>query len=360
MRRSQALGLWNDAAAAYLEVLEFEPNNVWVHTYLGHVLVELGDIDRLDEAAEHCRRALELSPGLGQAHNNLGNVYKVMGRFDDALSSYRRAIGVNPSLAIPWNNIGRVEQQLGRFEAAGAAYEQALKLEPGAARIHANLASLLSEQDRHALAVERYRLALSCEPDHAESYHGMAVSLVFLGRRAEAWAALETAIRLRPRQIAARMAKCRMYAEDGDFERSNATAREVLAEFPKSADARFHLAMNLRARLPDEDFQAMVELIDHPYSGHEAIASLAFGIGTVHDARGCYEEAARFFEIANARQAALWLSGTRPFDAERISRTVEEIMASFTPEFFPKLFGVGAVRAGVRSSSSGCRARAQR
>ncbi len=29
----------------------------------------------------------------------------------------------------------------------------------------------------------------------------------------------------------------------------------------------------------------MVELIDHPYHGHEAVASLAFGIGTVHDAR---------------------------------------------------------------------------
>ncbi len=250
VRRSRALGLYNEAAAAYFEVLEIEPNNAWVHTYLGHVLVELGNIDRLDLAAEHCRRALELSPGLGEAHTNLGNVYKVMGRLDDALSSYRHAIEVNPSLAMPWNNIGRVEQQLGRFEAARAAYEQALKLEPGAARIHANLASLLSDQDRHALAVERYRLALGCEPDHAESHHGMAVSLVSLGRRAEAWTALETAIRLRPLQVAPRMTKCRMLAEDGDFERSNATAREVLAQFPKSAEAHFHLAMNLRAGFP--------------------------------------------------------------------------------------------------------------
>ncbi|MGO9913608.1 MAG: tetratricopeptide repeat protein [Isosphaeraceae bacterium] len=338
----QALGLWDQAAAAYLEVLQIEPNNAWVHTYLGHVLVELGNIDRLDEAALHCRRALELSPGLGAAHTNLGNVYKVMGRLDDALASYRRAIEVDSSLAMPWNNIGRVEQQLGRFEAARAAYEQALEREPGAARVHANLASLLSDQDRHALAVERYQLALRCEPDHAEAYHGMAVSLVFLGRRALAWTALETAIRLRPRLIAPRMTKCRMLAEDGDFERSNATAREVLAEFPKSAEARFYLAMNLRARLPDEDFRQMVELIDHPYHGHEAVVSLAFGIGTVHDARGCYEEAARFFEIANARQAALLAERGETVDSERISQTVEEIMVSFTPEFFQTVRGRGS------------------
>ena len=37
-------------------MLELEPENAWVQTYLGHVLVELGDIDRLDEAAAHCRR----------------------------------------------------------------------------------------------------------------------------------------------------------------------------------------------------------------------------------------------------------------------------------------------------------------
>ena len=250
-------------------------------------------------------------------------------------------IEVNPSLAMPWNNIGRVEQQLGRFEAARAAYDQALKLEPGEARLHANLASLLAEQDRHAMAVERYQLALGCEPDHAESYHGMAVSLVFLARRAEAWTALETAIRLRPRQIAPRITKCRMFAEDGEFERSTATAREILAQFPKSADAHFQLAMNLRAQLPDEDFREMVELIDHPYYGDEAVASLAFGIGTVHDARGCYEDAARFFEIANARQAALLARRGETFDPERNSRTVEEIIASFTPEFFRKSSGSG-------------------
>ena len=222
-------------------------------------------------------------PGLSPAHTNLGNVYRAMGRFDDALASYRRAIELDPNQALPWNNIGRVEQQFGRYEAAFAAFEKALALEPGVARLHANLASLLSDQDRHEAAVERFQLVLGCEPDHAESFHGMAVSLIFLGRRDEAWTVLETAIRLRPRLIPPRTTKARMLAEDGDFEGSNAVAREVLAQFPKAADGRFHLAMNLRAKLPDEDFREMVELMDHPYYGDDAIASLAFGIGTVHD-----------------------------------------------------------------------------
>ena len=265
-----------------------------------------------------------------------------MGRFDDALASYRRAIDLDPNQALPWNNIGRVEQQFGRYEAAFAAYEKALALEPGVARLHANLASLLADQDRHEAAVERFQLALGCETDHAESHHGMAVSLVFLGRRDEAWTALESAIRLRPRLIPPRTTMCRMLAEDGDFEGSNAVAREILAQFPKAADARFHLAMNLRAKLPDEDFREMVELMDHPYYGDDAIASLAFGIGTVHDARGSYEDAARYFAIANERQAAILAKRGESFDAERNAQSFQEIIASFSPEFFRTLRGRGS------------------
>ncbi len=141
--------------------------------------------------------------------------------------------------------------------------------------------------------LERFRLALSYESDHAESHHKMAISLMMLGRRAEAVAALETAIRLQPDRPEPQLAMCRVFAEDGDFERSLAGIRGVLARSPRSAEAYFQLAMLLRERLPDEDFQAMTALMAHPYLSEDALAHLAFGIATVHDARGGYEEARR-------------------------------------------------------------------
>ncbi len=52
----QALRRWEQAAEAYRQVLEIEPDNPWAHSYLAYVLAELGGAERLDEAAEHCRR----------------------------------------------------------------------------------------------------------------------------------------------------------------------------------------------------------------------------------------------------------------------------------------------------------------
>ncbi len=338
----QALGRFDEAAAVYDQVLEREPENAWCHTYLGHVLVELGDLDRLDEAAAHCRRAIELAPGLGHAHCNLGNVWSAMGRYEEALTAYRRAIDLDPTLSLPWNNIGRVEQQLNRFDAAFAAYERALAMEPRAARFHTNLAHLLAEHDRNAAAIERYRIALECDPNFAEAHHGLAGAFLILGRRAEARAALEQAIGLRPRMPAPRIAMARILAEDGDFERSNSHARELLADFPKLSDAYSLLALNLRARLPDADLEAMTALLDHAYYGDGTRAGLAFGIATVLDSRGRYEEAARFYQIANARQAAARAHRGQTFDVDRIVRDVDETIASFTPEFFRAIRGLGS------------------
>jgi len=338
----QALGRWDLAATAYHEVLALEPDNAWVHIYLGHVLVELGDIDRLDEGALHCRRAIELAPLRGEAHTNLGNVWFAMGRIEEAIASYRRALELDPNLALPWNNIGRVEQHLGRFDLALAAYHKALEIEPRAARFHTNLAGLLVELDRNEEAVDRYRLALDCGPNHVEAHYGLGMLFLVLGRRGLARAALEEAIRLRPRMPAPRIGLGRLVAEDGDFDQSTTHARAILADFPRHADAFFLLAANLRDRLPDSDLQTMIALLDHPYYGDGAIASLAFAIATVHDARGRFAEAARFFEIANARQAAARERRGHTFNPDRIVRDVDETIAWFTPDFFRRTGGRGS------------------
>jgi tetratricopeptide (TPR) repeat protein len=345
INRGEAFGLlgrWDLAVAEYRGVLEIEPENAWVHAYLGYALVEYGDVDRLDEAATHCEQALALAPNLPQAHTNLGAVRAAMGRLDDALASFRCAVALNPSLAMPWNNIGRAEQQLGRFDAAYDAYHKALALEPRSPRFHANLASLLAEQHRNAEAVERYRMALNCDPSHTESLCGLGHLLSVLGCRSEARATLEEALRLRPRLPGPRLGLARIGAEEGDFEQSSAQARSVLAIFPRSAEAYLQLAINERERLPDDDLDAMTALLDHPYYGDAAIANLAFGVATVLDGRGRYEEAARLFEIGNARQSKFRESREETFDLDRQMQIVDDTIAAFTPQFFRAVRGRGS------------------
>jgi len=341
----QALRRWELAAEAYRQVLEIEPENPGAHSYLGYVLAELGGAERLDEAAEHCRRALELAPGLAQAHSDQGVVFAAIGRPEEALAAFRRALELDPSLAMPWNNIGRAEQDRGRFEAAFAAYHKALELEPHSAKFHANLASLLGEVDRDLEAVDHYRLALQCDSSFAEAYHGLAFSLLRLGRRAEARAAIEEAMLLQPHLPAPRINMAQLLAEEGDFEQSNTFARSVLAEFPDSAAAYFRLATNLRERFDDLDLEAMIALVERSDSSSrddDFVASLAFGIATVLDVRDRYDEAARYFELANVRQCAIRKRKGQAWNSSRVVQDVEEAIAAFTPDFFEAIRGAGS------------------
>ncbi len=338
----QALDRWDEAAIAYQEVLEAEPDNAHVHAYRGHVLVQLGDGDRLDEAERHCRRAIALMPGLSEAHTNLGNVLAAMGRDEDALASYRTALRLDPDLALPWNNIGCVEQRLGRFDAAHAAFERALANEPNHPRFHTNLAGLLAEQERDHEAIEHYRIARRCDPTFAEASTGLALALLKLGRHDEARLVLEDALRLKPRVAEIHLGLSRLRAEGGDFVGSNAAARTALALRPRSPAAYYQLAVNLRGELPDVNLRAMIELVDYRYLGDTARAGLNFGIGTVLHARRRHEEAARYFAMGNAGQADERRRRGRAYDADRQARLSASIVETFTPAFFRAVRGRGS------------------
>ncbi len=61
--------------------------------------------ERLDEAAACFRRALELKPDFSEAHSNLGNVLKDLGRPDEAVACYRRALELNPGYSEVHSNL---------------------------------------------------------------------------------------------------------------------------------------------------------------------------------------------------------------------------------------------------------------
>jgi tetratricopeptide (TPR) repeat protein len=49
-------------------------------------------LDRISNAIDCYRRALELKPDYAEAHSNLGLALKEQGKLDDALACYRRAL----------------------------------------------------------------------------------------------------------------------------------------------------------------------------------------------------------------------------------------------------------------------------
>ena len=85
-------------------------------------------------------QAVQLRPRYPEAHNNLGNTLRNLGRFDESLLCYRKAIELNPESADAYNNLGLSYADQGRLDEAVVSYTQCLELCPDHVDAHINRA----------------------------------------------------------------------------------------------------------------------------------------------------------------------------------------------------------------------------
>ena len=118
---------------------------------------ELEADDDLDHAMAAYGRALELEPGLADAHLNLGRLHHERGDLAAAERHYRAALDIRPDEPTTAFNLGVVLQDLGRLEDAAAAYEKALVLDDRFADAHYNLAGIYETLGRPQAAFRHLR-----------------------------------------------------------------------------------------------------------------------------------------------------------------------------------------------------------
>ncbi len=181
--------------------------------------------------------------------------------------------------------------------------------------------------------------ATASNPADAQLAQGLAH--LKQNRQDDAERCFHEALRLAPDLAAAWIGLARVHEERGIFDEACRAARQALAVRPKQAEAYWRLAFILRGRLPDADFQAMRSLVSDPELSADARAILGFGLAAVLDHRGQYGEAAAQLLTANALQSASKASRGLSCDPDRLSSFVENIIASFTPEFLAARSGWG-------------------
>jgi spermidine synthase len=144
-------GTSNHAAVVELlgEAVVANPDNAEVRRVLGDALLSL---DRLAEAEEHYRRALELRGDDALAHRGLGFALHRQDHAAEAIAEYRRALELGGDDAEVHYNLGAALGQLGDLDAALGHFARALELRPGFQEAERNL-----EQVRAAIAASRSR-----------------------------------------------------------------------------------------------------------------------------------------------------------------------------------------------------------
>jgi len=112
-----------------------------------------------EQAREAYLHALELDPGIADAHVNLGRQFHVAGELGRAEPHYREAVKLSPDDPTPHFNLGVLLEELKRREEAVHAYRQAILRDPDFADAHCNLGLLLESLGRRHEAVRHLMAA---------------------------------------------------------------------------------------------------------------------------------------------------------------------------------------------------------
>jgi len=111
----------------------------------------------------------------------------------EAMRGYEQALNLDPGLAEAHVNLGRLYHEDGKYEKAEGHYLAAIEKDPEYALAHFNLGVLLEDADRPKEAAAAYRKALEFDPTFADAHYNLALIYEAEGQRTEAfkhlWAA---------------------------------------------------------------------------------------------------------------------------------------------------------------------------
>jgi Tfp pilus assembly protein PilF len=175
--------IWHDSERLWARVLVVDSTSSIAQIAMGDVLISQ---DRIDEAAQHYERGVELDPTFAIGFNNLGVVLARQGKLAEATQRYARAIELRPTYADAHNNWGIVLSQQGDFPGAIEHFERAIALDPRNADAEVNLGNSFVRQRQPGAAVEHYARAAAIRPNDANAYLNWGVALAQLGRMADA------------------------------------------------------------------------------------------------------------------------------------------------------------------------------
>ena len=184
-----------EALNANQKAVELSPGDAEAHSNLGNTLKELG---RLDEAEEKYKQSIIFQPEYAKAHYNLGIALEDVGRLNEAKASYATAIKLKSNFTVAHYNFGVTLQKLGRLEEAEASYKHAIELNPGFVEAHSNLGATLQALGRSEEAETSYKQVIKLKPDYAEGRYNLGATLQALGRSEEAEGSYKHAIELKP------------------------------------------------------------------------------------------------------------------------------------------------------------------
>jgi len=234
-------GRLTEAEALYRKILQAQPNHADALHLLGVMAHQAG---KHEMAVEYIVRAIALQP-TAEYHNNMGTVYRAMGKLDDAVAQYRQALVCRPAYVQAAYNLGTVLKAQGKPTEAEPLYRQALALKSDDAQICCKLGDVLKAQGKLEEAVAQYRQALALNAGLLEGHNNLGVALAEQGKFGDAEACYRQALALQPACAEVRNNLANALREQGRPREAIVEFRHALALKPDCAEACYNLGLTL-------------------------------------------------------------------------------------------------------------------
>ena len=176
-------GKLDEAANHYRQSLTLTPLYPETHNNLGLVLAKKNDFAG---AREHFQEAIKLNPKYSEARANLGNVLAMGGDLTGATREYRDALKVSPELDGARFQLAMLLAKLNKLDEAKGEFQQYLKKQPDSVEAHYFLGTIYFAQRDFQKGMDEMAATLKLRPDFADAHITLARALRMQGKLDEA------------------------------------------------------------------------------------------------------------------------------------------------------------------------------
>ncbi len=229
------------AERCYRQLLDATPEYAPCLSNLGSI------VSRRDstEAEQLFLRAIAAGPDLVDAHFNLGNLYRRLGRTRDAITAYEDALRIAPDAPAPLVNLGLAVSDEGNWARAVECFARAATVAPHLPDALLYLGDALARVGRVPEAVLALRESVARFPDAPRGHYNLGIHLAAAGATEEATAAFEHALHLQPDYAEAHNALGVALETAGRTDDAQREYQEALRLKPNLADAWANVGASL-------------------------------------------------------------------------------------------------------------------
>ena len=222
----------DDAISAYQQALRLQPLDAEAQSLCGLAQLHAG---RLEVAAPHLLRAVDLEPTQAGFRLNLVEALEAAGNLDRAMKELRIVTGLEPGNARGWEKTGDIAARQGDGIAAGQAWQRAYQLDPSSRSLALKLGQWMIATGDHDGALELLR-TLGEDPTMVAPVYALRTEIAATRRD---WPAMDSLLRewlaKQPGSLDAQRMVARAAFERGRHRDALAAFSKVIAAAPATA-----------------------------------------------------------------------------------------------------------------------------